>query len=90
MVYYYAVRVGRKCGIFPTWDACKAQVDGFKGAKFKKFNSKEMANDFIGASSSTTTVKRERSPPPLIFENAELELKKIKIIGIIKKCLTKN
>ncbi|MBQ2004700.1 MAG: RNase H1/viroplasmin domain-containing protein, partial [Peptococcaceae bacterium] len=29
---YYAVKVGRETGIFTTWDACKAQVQGYSGA----------------------------------------------------------
>ncbi|MBP3781354.1 MAG: ribonuclease HI [Selenomonas sp.] len=33
----YAVRAGRKTGIFATWAECKAQVDGFQGARFKGF-----------------------------------------------------
>ena len=40
---YYAVAKGRKVGLFTTWAACKVQVDGFKGAKYKGFNSKEDA-----------------------------------------------
>ena len=27
---YYAVRAGRKTGIFETWDECRAQTTGFK------------------------------------------------------------
>ena len=34
---YYAVRAGRKTGIFETWDECRAQTTGFKGASFKSF-----------------------------------------------------
>lgn len=33
----YAVRKGRVPGIYFTWDDCKAQTDGFPGAKFKSF-----------------------------------------------------
>ena len=34
---YYAVKKGRKTGIFTTWDDCKAQVNGYKGAVYKSF-----------------------------------------------------
>ncbi|XP_033123663.1 ribonuclease H1-like isoform X2 [Anneissia japonica] len=49
---YYAVRKGRNVGIFKTWDECKAQVDRFKGAQFKKFSTEEDATNFIGATAS--------------------------------------
>lgn len=44
---YYAVRVGKNPGIYNTWDDCKAQVHGFKGASYKKFANLEDAKNFI-------------------------------------------
>lgn len=32
----YAVKVGREMGIFDSWQACQAQVNGFPDAQFKK------------------------------------------------------
>lgn len=46
---YYAVKKGKKPGVYLTWDECKAQVNGFSGAEYKKFNNKEDALDFVGA-----------------------------------------
>lgn len=40
---YYVVWSGRKTGIFTSWAACKEQVNGFKGAKFKSYATKEEA-----------------------------------------------
>ena len=40
---FYAVARGRKPGIFSTWDECKQQTDGFHGARFKGFKSKQEA-----------------------------------------------
>lgn len=40
---YYVVWSGKKTGIFESWEACRAQVDGFPGARFKSFSSKEEA-----------------------------------------------
>lgn len=40
---YYAVRQGKKPGIYRTWDQCKAQVHGFKGAQYKSFPSEDQA-----------------------------------------------
>lgn len=48
MMKYYAVRKGKNPGIYNTWDECKAQVTGYSGAEYKKFNTKEEAEDFIG------------------------------------------
>jgi ribonuclease HI len=40
---FYVVWHGRQKGIFSTWDECKAQVDGFDGAKYKSFESEREA-----------------------------------------------
>lgn len=45
---YYAVKNGYKTGIFETWAECKKQVDGFSGAVYKSFVSKNDAAAFIG------------------------------------------
>ena len=47
MKKFYAVRKGRTTGVFGTWDECKAQVTGFKGAEYKKFPTLEEAENFI-------------------------------------------
>lgn len=44
---YYAVRIGRNPGIYHTWDECKRETVGFKGASFKKFSTREDAEAFI-------------------------------------------
>lgn len=43
----YAVRNGRKVGVFETWDECKSAVDGYKGAKYKSFQSREEAEVYL-------------------------------------------
>ncbi|XP_069462130.1 ribonuclease H1-like [Ambystoma mexicanum] len=47
-MFYYAVRTGRKPGVYLNWDQCKAQVDKFPAARYKKFASEEDAWDFVG------------------------------------------
>ncbi len=44
---YYAVKKGRKTGIFLTWAECELQVKGFKGALYKSFKTQEEANDYL-------------------------------------------
>ncbi len=44
---YYAVKNGKKVGIFDTWEQCKRQVDGFKGAIYKSFTDLKQAENFL-------------------------------------------
>lgn len=44
---YYAVKQGKKPGIYSTWEECKAQVHGFPGAIYKKFEDEALAKAFI-------------------------------------------
>ncbi|PWN33075.1 uncharacterized protein FA14DRAFT_181739 [Meira miltonrushii] len=52
---FYAVRTGRKPGIYPTWAECEDQVKGFKDAKFKKFETKEEALAFMGGDNGASS-----------------------------------
>ena len=49
---YYAVRKGRKTGVFATWAECQKQVTGFSGAEFKSFGTMEEARIFVGSNAS--------------------------------------
>lgn len=40
---YYAVKVGKKPGIYLTWDECKMQIEGVSGEKHKGFQTLEEA-----------------------------------------------
>ncbi len=40
---WYVVWKGRQPGIYDSWDACKEQIDQFKGARYKSFKTKEQA-----------------------------------------------
>lgn len=44
---YYAVKAGRTPGIYLSWEDCKAQVSGFKGALYKSFDNMNDAAAFI-------------------------------------------
>ena len=43
---FYAVAKGRKPGIYLSWADCEAQIKGYSGPKFKKFDSAEEAEEF--------------------------------------------
>ncbi|MFY9286693.1 MAG: ribonuclease H family protein [Tissierellaceae bacterium] len=45
--FYYAVRKGRRPGIYNSWAECEKEVKGFKEAQYKKFKSFEEALAFI-------------------------------------------
>ncbi|CUM55943.1 uncharacterized protein AC631_01653 [Debaryomyces fabryi] len=60
---YYAVAKGIKPGIYTSWNVCKQNVSGYKGAVFKKFVSVKQAQQFIESNSSTTpSPQTARSP----------------------------
>ncbi|XP_061478834.1 ribonuclease H1 isoform X2 [Rhineura floridana] len=52
---FYAVRKGRRTGVYRTWDECREQVNKYKYASFKKFATEEDAWDFINGGLSETS-----------------------------------
>ncbi|KAG8347472.1 putative Caulimovirus viroplasmin RNase H [Trypanosoma vivax] len=52
---YYAVAVGRKVGVFRTWEECQQQVSGFSGARHKSFSTLEDAERFVESAQSSTS-----------------------------------
>ncbi len=44
---FYAVRHGRRPGIYTTWPACEAQVKRFPQADYKSFSTREQAESFL-------------------------------------------
>lgn len=45
---YYAVKEGRRPGIYTTWDECKAQTNGYPGAVYKSFKTEDDTRKFMG------------------------------------------
>ena len=56
---YYAVKVGRKPGIYRTWDECKAMVNGYSGPVYKSFKTLSEAEDFMGNTGSIKSKNTE-------------------------------
>ena len=50
---FYAVKEGKKTGIFTSWDETKEYVTGFNGAVYKGFNNLSDAQAFLGVSENT-------------------------------------
>ncbi|CAH0488243.1 unnamed protein product [Peronospora farinosa] len=44
---FYAVAIGRSTGVFSTWAECEAQVKGYTGSKYKKFQTIAEAQAFV-------------------------------------------
>ena len=44
---FYAVAKGYNIGIYTTWENCKNQINGFKGAIYKKFDNEKDAENYI-------------------------------------------
>ena len=56
---FYAVKRGMCPGIYGSWDECRAQVDGFPGAEFKGFATKEEACDYLRSRGLGDVYKRQ-------------------------------
>ena len=44
---YYAVKNGRKNGVYTSWDKCRRQIIGFSGAVYKGFDTENEALEFL-------------------------------------------
>ncbi len=44
---YYAIKAGKKTGIFDNWDEAKENVVGYQGAVYKSFSSLEDAQNYL-------------------------------------------
>ena len=47
---FYAVRAGRKTGLFYSWEECEDQVNGYPGCEFKSFATEAEAKSWLGGS----------------------------------------
>ncbi|MCC0636556.1 MULTISPECIES: viroplasmin family protein [unclassified Clostridioides] len=51
---FYAVKKGKKIGIYETWDECKKQVNGFSGAEYKSFTTSQEAKEYVYGATKPT------------------------------------
>lgn len=72
---YYVVWSGNKTGIFETWEDCKRQVMGVKGAAYKSFPSKQEAEV---AFKSGNAAPQKKPPKREVKSNKQLSLTKEK------------
>ena len=62
---FFSVARGRRIGIFSSWEECKAEVDGYKGAKFKAFSTMGEAQNFYYSNQPQPT---QQGMPLLVCE----------------------
>jgi len=60
---YYVVWRGRKQGIFEDWESCKEAVEGFPGAQFMGFESREAAEQALQRPYAEVVGERSRPHP---------------------------
>lgn len=74
---YYVVWQGHKTGVFSSWNVCKKNIDGFKGAQYKAFADKKEAeiafsknyNDYKGIDTkrkTLTTAEKKQYGSPIL------------------------
>ncbi|TMU55230.1 viroplasmin family protein [Flagellimonas algicola] len=67
---FYVVWKGKRPGIFESWDDCKAQITGFKGAQYKSFSTFDEAKKAYNGNyleyKGTSKGKKELSPEELL------------------------
>ena len=56
---FYAVKVGKIPGIYETWPDCQNQINGYSGAVYKGFATREEASAFINGESGTSKTPEE-------------------------------
>ena len=59
---YYVVWSGRQIGVFASWDECRLQVEGFPGAKYKGFPTRESAESAFRDGPSVETFPETSLP----------------------------
>jgi len=63
---YYAVKVGKRPGIYTTWEDCREQVDGYPCATYKKLRTVEEAEAWMrGGASQSGPVEHRGVPYPV-------------------------
>ena len=58
---FYAVRKGRKSGIYSTWSECEAQVKGISKAEYKSFRKRADAESYLQGNEISNFQKKSSS-----------------------------
>lgn len=59
---YYAVRRGKKPGVYETWTECQEQTKGYKGCEFKKFSDETEAHRWVNGETIEDMYNKVKAP----------------------------
>nr|XP_049612029.1 ribonuclease H1 isoform X1 [Syngnathus scovelli] len=65
--FFYAVRKGLQPGVYNSWDECKAQVDKFPAASYKKFASEKDAWAFVRGIQPSAVPQQPKAVEPDVY-----------------------
>lgn len=72
---YYVVWSGKMPGIYTSWEECKKQVIGVKGAKYKSYPTKQLAEEALkaGRNIETPTKQQGKIKATYIMESVSVD-----------------
>lgn len=82
---FYAVRKGKRTGIFTSWTECEAFVKGFEGAEFKSFPTEEDCKKYLAGEEENPTGKAKKARKKKVWN---IIWKKAEAILILLLCPT--
>ncbi len=56
---FYAVKRGKSTGIFSAWEECRTAVEGYSGAEYKGFATRQEAESYLGLVQEATSGQAE-------------------------------
>lgn len=71
---FYTVWIGREPGVYATWEECLRQVEGWKGAVYKGFPTRELAEKALMDSPDNYIEKKKPAPGGRKKKEARREL----------------
>lgn len=83
---YYAVAVGRQTGIFQDWESVKILVNGYNGAVYKGFKSKQEAEQYLQPYSNSSVNSTPINSTSTVFTTAS----KVTVPPIVTKATSQQ
>lgn len=87
---FYAVWEGRETGIFDDWDSCKKQIEGFEGAKYKSFESRQAAENALKQNYYHVIKKQATAQPKLVSGNVPPPIKNAVVVDAAWNSVSKD
>ncbi|KAH9992197.1 ribonuclease H-like domain-containing protein [Russula compacta] len=69
---FYAVKIGKKPGIYTTWEDCREQVAGYPCAKYKKLRTAEEAETWMQDDAGQSNPVEQRGAPYIVRSKIRL------------------